>query len=171
MFLFMQVLETDVICHFISIQILKLMRALHLFISRSHRQLPGPLCSQLQFQRCVLTTFFTTIHMNMFSANAWHFYFIVYRHRLHSLQLGNQQARHLPRYVSTHHFGLFEVTFKHKIPFHAFAKTTSTLLTNFSQPQDPLRFPPPALARLRQISPQPAQHQRLLLLLALQLMR
>ena len=142
------------------------MRALHLFISRSHHQLPGPLCSQLLFQRCVLTTFFTTIHMNMFSANAWHFYFIVYRHRLHSLQLGNQQARHLPRYVSTHHFSLSEFTFKLK--FHI---PTSTVLTNFnfSQPQDPLRFPQSALVRLRQISPQPAQHQTLLL--ALQLLR
>ena len=61
---FMQVLETDVICHFISVQIVKLMRALHLYIytSHSHHQLPGPLCSQLQFQRCV-SNFSTTILM------------------------------------------------------------------------------------------------------------
>jgi len=98
---------------FISVHILKLMRALHLFISHSHHQLPGPLCSQLQFQRCVYYLFYYSTLVNMFSANARHFYFIVYRHRLHSLQLGNQQARHLPRYVSTYNISLSELTFKH----------------------------------------------------------
>ena len=62
---------------------------------------------------CINYLFYYDTYVNMFSSNAWHFYFIVYRHRLHSLQLGNQQARHLPRYVSTHHFGLSEFTFKH----------------------------------------------------------